>query len=262
MSSHASRLTLHALRQFLVAWQFLTIIPLSRAHHDPSPRELAGSMAWYPCVGLLIGTILAAVDLALSRVVPRGVSELLVLSLLVVLTRGLHQDGLADTLDGLAGGRSPAERLAIMRDGTIGPIGATGLILVIGLRYASLASLPVDERWPVLLCMPVVGRWAMVMGTATLPYARAEGGLAQPFTQHLSRKEIALATGLLVVALAVLFGGVATGAILLAVGAALIFLVWLFRCQCGGITGDMLGATNEMTEVLFLLLAPWLLAQR
>lgn len=250
------------MRQFLIAWQFLTIIPLSRAHHDPSPRELAGSMAWYPVVGLLIGLVLAGADLALSRIAPRGVGELLVIMLLIMLTRGLHQDGLADTLDGLAGGRSPAERLAIMRDGTIGPIGATGLILAIGLRYAALASLPAEGRWPALLCMPVVGRWAMVMSAAVLPYARAEGGLGQPFTEHLSRKEVALATGVLVVSVAALFGPLVAGVTLLALGAVLAALAHLFRRQCGGITGDMLGATNEMTEVVFLLLAPWLLAQR
>jgi adenosylcobinamide-GDP ribazoletransferase len=249
-------------RQFLIAWQFLTIIPLSRAHHDPSPRELAGSMAWYPVVGLLIGVVLAGADLALSRMVPRGVGELLVIMLLIMLTRGLHQDGLADTLDGLAGGRSPAERLAIMRDGTIGPIGATGLILAIGLRYAALASLPAEGRWPALLCMPVVGRWAMVMSTAVLPYARAEGGLGQPFTEHLSRKEVTLATGVLVVSVAALFGPLAAGVTLLALGAVLAALAHLFRRQCGGITGDMLGATNEIAEVVFLLLAPWLLAHR
>jgi adenosylcobinamide-GDP ribazoletransferase len=246
----------------LIAWQFLTVIPLSRAHHDPTPEELAGSMAWYPVVGLLLGTLLAASDLALSQLLPRGVSELMVLILLVVLTRGLHQDGLADTLDGLAGGQTPAERLAIMRDGTTGPIGATGLILTLGLRFACLAALPAGARWPVLVCMPVAGRWAMVMGTAALPYARAEGGLARPFTAHLSRREIVPATGCLVAAFAILFGGTAAAAAVLAMGIMLWLLILLFRRQCGGITGDMLGATNELTELLVLLLAPWLLAQR
>lgn len=262
MSSYASRLTLHASRHFLIAWQFLTIIPLSGRHHEPSDRELAASMAWYPVVGLALGTFLAVSDFGLSRLLPGGVSEFVVLVLLVILTRGLHQDGLSDTLDGLAGGKSPDERLAIMRSGTIGPIGATALVLTIGLRYACLASLPAAARWPALVCMPVVGRWAMVMGTAALPYARKEGGLALPFTEHLSRREIVPATAVLAAALVVLFGSLAAAVALAGVGIALLLLLELFRRQCGGITGDMLGALNELTEVLFLLLAPWLLAQR
>lgn len=251
-----------ASRHFLIAWQFLTILPLSHAHHDPSPRELAASMAWYPVVGLLLGGILVAADAGLSRLAGRGVVELLVIVLLVVLTRGLHQDGLADTLDGLIGGRNPAERLAIMRDGRIGAIGATGLILGLGLRYAALAALPGSGRWPVLLCMPVVGRWSMVVSTAAVPYAGREGGLGEPFAAHLSMKEVAAATSLCVLTLYACLGVVGTGATVVGTGFCVWVLGWLFRRQCGGISGDMLGATNEVTEILFLLLAPLALPLR
>lgn len=248
------------IRPFLIAWHFLTAIPLSRNHHDPLPQELAQSMGWYPLVGLILGGALALSDLVLAQFFSDLVVNGLLLVLLVSLTRGLHQDGLADTLDGLAGGRSPVERLAIMRDGRIGAIGATGLILALGLRYAGLADLPEEARLPLLLCMPAVGRWAMVVGSVSAPYARAEGGLAQSFLMHLSSWHVLWATLLLGGALFCAMGlaGALVSLVLLAIVARAVtaFALRFF----GGVTGDVLGATNEVAEILFLLVSPALLA--
>jgi adenosylcobinamide-GDP ribazoletransferase len=243
-------------RSFLFAWHFLTAVPLSRAHHEPLPGELAGSFVWYPVIGLLLGGLLAGGDLLLSSVFPASIVNLLLIVLLVAVTRGLHQDGLADFLDGLAGGRTPADRLAIMRDGRIGAIGATGLILALGLRYAALLALPPDVRLPALLCLPAVGRWAMTVGALSAPYARAEGGLAAPFLAHLSFRHVLLATGLVAAPLLWLLGpSGAAASLLLAAGAARAGTA-LARRMLGGITGDTLGATNEVVEVVFLLAVP------
>lgn len=243
-------------RPLVIAWQFLTAVPLSRHHHDPAPSELAASMAWYPAVGLLVGGVLALTAWLLSGVVARVVLDALLIVLLVAVTRGLHQDGLADTLDGWAGGRTPTERLAIMRDGRIGAIGATGLILALGLRYAGLATLPELDRLPILLCMPAVGRWAMVVGAVAVPYARAEGGLAESFLQNLTTRHVLIATLWVATALAFAMGPV--GAVVsLSVTVLVARAVSAHsRCLCGGVTGDTLGATNEVAEVLFLILAP------
>jgi adenosylcobinamide-GDP ribazoletransferase len=243
-------------RPFIFAWHFLTMIPLSRAHHEPTAPELAASMAWYPVVGLLIGGGLVAADKVLDIVFATEVVNALVLVMLVLLTRGLHQDGLADTLDGLAGGRTPAERLSIMHDPRIGAIGATGLFLSLILRYAGLMALPPDLRLPALLCMPAMGRWAMVTLAWISPYARAEGGLAAPFLTHLSWRHVALATIFLTIGLTGGFNAV--GALLILMAGAVAVLVAWYACRrwFGGITGDTLGAANEATEILFLLLAP------
>lgn len=241
---------------FVIAWQFLTAVPLSRRHHDPTPAELAGSMAWYPVVGLILGGVLALTAWLLSGVVARVVLDALLIVLLVAVTRGLHQDGLADTLDGWAGGRTPEQRLAIMRDGRIGAIGATGLILSLGLRYAGLAALPELDRLPLLLCIPAVGRWAMVVSAVAVPYARAEGGLAESFLQNLKARHVLIATLWVAAALAFAMGPV--GAVVsLSVTALVARAVSAHSCRlCGGVTGDTLGATNEVAEVLFLILAP------
>ncbi len=245
-------------RPFVFAWHFLTAIPLSRKAHEPAATELAASMAWYPVVGILIGGGLVGTDWALGKIfAPEVVNALLILEL-VLLTRGLHQDGLADTLDGLAGGRTAADRLEIMRDPRIGAIGATGLFLSLLLRYAALLALPAALRLPALLCMPALGRWAMVTVAWASPYARREGGLASPFLTHLTWGHLSTATAALSIALSLMFG-LRGALVILVAGAALLIVVWrTCRIWFGGITGDALGATNEVTEILFLLLVPLL----
>lgn len=246
-------------RPFIFAWHFLTTIPLSRTHHEPTAPELAASMAWYPVIGLLIGGVLIVTDVVLTAVLAPVVVNVLLIVVLVLLTRGLHQDGLADTLDGLAGGHTPAERLSIMHDPRIGAIGATGLFLSLILRYAGLMALPHELRVPTVLCMPAMGRWAMVTLARISPYARAEGGLAAPFLTHLAWRHVAVSTVVLTIALAGGFGVIGTCLILL--GGTLIILVCrrAYRRWFSGITGDTLGATNEVIEILFLLLIPLLL---
>lgn len=246
-------------RPFIFAWHFLTTVSLSRTHHEPTASELAASMAWYPVVGLLIGGGLIVADFGLTAIFPPAVVNALLIVLLVLLTRGLHQDGLADTLDGLAGGRTAAERLSIMRDPRIGSIGATGLFLSLILRYAGLMALPPELRLPAVLCMPAMGRWAMVTLTWISPYARTEGGLAAPFLTHLSWRHVAMSTVILTVALAGGFG--AMGACLILLAGTLMILAGWRAChhRFGGITGDTLGAANEVMEILFLLLVPLLL---
>ena len=244
------------LRTFLFAWQFLTAIPLSRSTHDAKPEELAASMSWYPLVGCLLGVLLVGADLFLAQIFSSQVTSLVLMLLLIGITRGLHQDGLADMVDGLAGGRTAQARLAIMRDGRIGAIGATGLFLSLGLRYAGLNTLPAGEHIALLIGMPVVGRWAMVMGAFHATYARSEGGLAQPFLAHLSWQHLCVATVTAGLVLTLLLGPwAALGSLL--IGAALIRLstLWFHR-MFGGITGDLLGATNEVAEILFIVIVP------
>ncbi len=243
-------------RLFIIAWQFLTAIPLSRSTHDAKPEELAASMSWYPMVGCLLGALLIAADMALAQAFSSQVTNIVLIILLVAITRGLHQDGLADMLDGLAGGRTVQARLAIMRDGRIGAIGATGLFLALVLRYAGLNAVPTGEHIALLIGMPVVGRWAMVVGAFHVAYARSEGGLAQPFLAHLSWQHLCAATIMAGLALTLLLGPwAALGSLL--IGAALIRLstLWFHR-MFGGVTGDLLGAMNEISEILFIVIVP------
>jgi len=244
------------LRTFLFAWQFLTAIPLSRSTHDAKPEELAASMSWYPFVGCLLGAVLVTADLFLGRVFSAQVTSMVLMLVLIILTRGLHQDGLADMVDGLAGGRTAQARLAIMKDAHIGAIGATGLFVALGLRYAGLTAMPAGEHLALLIGMPVIGRWAMVVGAFHVTSARSEGGLAQPFLAHVSWQHLSLATVTAGIALALLLGPWAALGCLL-IGAVLVRLstAW-FQHMFGGVTGDLLGATNEVAEILFIVIVP------
>ena len=243
-------------RPFVFAWHFLTAIPISRHDHAPTGHELAASMAWYSTVGLLIGGLTVLADVGLRSWLAAEVSNALLIVLVVLLTRGLHQDGLADTVDGIAGGRTVEDRLRIMRDPRVGAFGAAALFLSLLLRYAGLLALPAALRLPVLLCMPALGRWAMVSLAWASPSARRDGGLAASFLTHLSWQPILLSSLVLAVALTIALGGSVAVATM---GMGILLLV-LIRQRCltllGGVTGDVLGATNEVIEILFLLLIP------
>ena len=243
-------------RTFLFAWQFLTAIPLSRSTHDAKQEELAASMSWYPFVGCILGALLVTADLFLGRVFSAQVTSMLLMLLLIVLTRGLHQDGLADMVDGLAGGRTAQARLAIMKDAHIGAVGATGLFVALGLRYAGLTAMPAGEHIALLIGMPVVGRWAMVVGAFNATYARSEGGLAQPFLAYLTWWHLCLATVTAGIVLSLLLGPwVALGCLLIGTAVVRLSTAWFHR-MFGGVTGDLLGATNEVAEILFILIVP------
>jgi adenosylcobinamide-GDP ribazoletransferase len=249
-------------RSFLIAWHFLMGVRLRAESCTPGARELASSMAWFPLVGLVLGGVLALADVALSGILARGVVDMLLIVLLVVLTGGLHQDGLADCLDGLAGGRTPEERLRIMRDPRVGAIGATGLVLSLGLRYAALSALPAHDRLPLLICMPAVGRWAMVVAAGSAPYGRREGGLGRPFLENLSAWEVGLATLVVFASGAWFLGPIPASIVLVGGGSLAVGWAAFGRRYFGGMTGDTLGALNEIAEVAVLLAGPALLAWR
>lgn len=246
----------------IVAWQFLTAIPVSRGHQSISPDHLARSMMWFPAVGLSLGGILAGALVLGEMAIPRTVSDGLAILLLILLTRCLHLDGLADTVDGWGGGRTPEERLAIMRDPSIGAMGAVALIVGLGLRYLGLASLPDSGRWLAVVSMPLVGRWAMTVSGWGMPSARADGGLAQPFLSALKTEHVVVATVFAGAWLIWGYGPTGGLSILALAGFLARGIAWLSRRLCRGMTGDVFGMINEVTEVAFLILVPSLLSQR
>ena len=238
---------------FSLAWQFLTILPWRKSSHECTPQLLGRSMAYYPAIGLLLGFILWAAHWAFSLILPRALGDGLILLILVILTGALHLDGLADTLDGLAAGKAPEERLRIMKDHRVGTFGAVGLILVLGLKFLALHSLLTQDVGRALLVALTLSRWSMVQLVYRAPYARREGGLGLPFKENLKKREMVIAT---IISLAVsLFFLRFWGAILwLAVGVVTLLIQSFFEKKIGGITGDILGAANETNEVFALVL--------
>jgi adenosylcobinamide-GDP ribazoletransferase len=168
--------------------------------------------------------------------------------ILTVLTGGLHLDGFADTMDGLGGIRKHAERLAIMKDSRLGTFGVVGLIFLLLFDLMALRHLT-DSRGTYLFLAPLLSRFSMVTSALTQPYARKEEGLGRSFVEEVSLVELALAGGIALVACLALLWTKGLVLFCLVVGVTLL-LGSLFRYRLGGITGDSLGANNELMMAL------------
>jgi len=242
---------------FLLALKFLTIIPLPW-RREASPQQLGGSVAYFPAVGVIIGLILAGLNWLLTWVLPAEVVNVLLVVLLVVLTGALHLDGFVDTCDGIAGHKSPEERLRVMRDSRAGGFGIIGVCCLILVKFLALNSLPEGIKMASLILMPTLSRWAMVYSVFAYPYARPSG-LGKVFKEETSFKRFILATLTALVAAAVL-GQLYGFIIMLAIWVITLAMAAYLKRKFAGLTGDTYGAINEVAEVSVLILT-LLLAQ-
>ncbi|MEJ2670612.1 MAG: adenosylcobinamide-GDP ribazoletransferase [Deltaproteobacteria bacterium] len=235
---------------FSLALTFLTKLPWPwRGPADAA--ALARSMFWFPWVGALLGLGFWGAWLGLTKVLAGPAAAALLLALTVWVTGGLHLDGLADIADGLGGGHTPAEVLAIMKDSRVGAFGVISLIVALILKFSLFLSFAGPAGSRVLWLYPVISRWGMVLLAYLSPYARPEGGLGQAMTAGVSRRVV---TGASLSAAA--WSLVILGFKGLALFGVAGLMVWLgslyFQKRLGGITGDVLGATNEALEILVL----------
>ncbi len=233
----------------LVAARYLTIVPLPGV--VPGRADSLGRAAvWFPVIGLGIGAVLVGAERVTAVLFPSLLAALLTVTAWKLLTGGLHLDGLADCLDGLAG-HDAEHRLAIMRDSRIGAFGTIGLILFLLLEVVAVAELPSGSRSRALLVVPVIARATPPLLGRLFPAAKMEG-LGAPFAASVSgwAAPTALATAL-VVALAALHA-VAVPVFAVSVLSALA-LTRFFAARVSGITGDILGAAIEVAELAGLL---------
>ncbi len=236
----------------VLAIRFLTVVPVP-GREGTDPGALGRAAWWFPPIGLVLGLVLAAADYGLSRLFPPLVTALLVVSLWKLLTGGLHLDGLADCLDGLAG-RDPAHRLAIMRDSRIGVFGALGLVLVVLLACGALTELPVAARGPALLLAPTVGRLApLVVGVIMRPATPSRGSGAAFINALPGWAPLVHTTAVLVLG-ALVLGPFGLAVVIAGLGIALL-ATWALAHGLGGATGDVLGAGVELAELGVLLAA-------
>jgi adenosylcobinamide-GDP ribazoletransferase len=246
-------------RALALAWTFLTRVPLPVGPR-PTPRRLAAALRYLPLVGILIGAVGALALLLAAQALPMVPAVLLSIAATVALTGALHEDGLADTLDGL-GGADADRALAIMRDSRIGTYGALGLGLTLALKASALALMPLGVAAAALVAGHATSRLSSLALVATSAYAR-DAGTGGFTAAGVSRRALALATavGAVVLLLAMPFAGfgaVVTGIVGLAVGHLLARAA--FERRLGGYTGDCLGATQQLSEAGFYLgLLAWL----
>lgn len=230
------------------AIQFLTILPIGRGFTN---EQIGRSTVYFPVVGLIIGLVLFGLHYALNLILPASLVNILLLTALVVMSGGLHLDGLADTIDGMAGHRNTEQRLTIMHDSRIGGIGAVGLVLFIVLEYVSLNNIPLKWIAQTLLVAPMISRWAMVNSIFTYPYARATG-LGKAFKDTVHWKQFLPAT-LVTLILAIVLFNVAGLVITVVTWLAVTLAALYFKRQLGGLTGDTYGAINEIALITTLL---------
>ncbi|MFH1023272.1 MAG: adenosylcobinamide-GDP ribazoletransferase [Planctomycetota bacterium] len=263
------------MRLFKIAMRFLTVFPVEVK--DPTAEDLGRSVAWFPVVGAFLGVMTSFIYFLLLMGFGAPLADAGAVLALVIFTGALHLDGLADTFDGLLGGVSPGERLAIMRDrhhGTYGVVAIAGVLL---LKAAALAALPLPaehqpfyaalseerraalagglsggeillrEKILLIFLMPVLARWGMVLAAGMSSYARSGGGLGREVVERTGAWAVIAATVVPAALCVGLLGRV--GIALLAVMAFLAFLVSLrIRDRVGGMTGDTLGAVVELLE--------------
>jgi adenosylcobinamide-GDP ribazoletransferase len=200
----------------------------------------------------------AALDYALGFIFPGLLASVFVVIFLLMVSGGLHIDGLADTADGFMSSRPKDRILEIMKDSRTGPMGVIAIVCVIALKISAIAAVPFAARWFTLLMIPLAGRAALVTNLSVLPYAKAEGGLGSVFHQSSSKFHAIWALVVLV-----LVGWFAAGWLGLTAGlasfvAGLLFALHVYR-KIGGLTGDTLGAACELVEIVpALVVVAWI----
>lgn len=238
------------MRGLLTALGFLTVVPVPSGAQTASFGRAA---AWFPVVGALIGLVLAGIGWCGYAWWDPYVAAALIIGGSIVLTGGLHLDGLMDTADALFSRASPQRMLEIMHDARAGALGVAAGVSLLALKFAALGHLAALGRWRAIAAAPAVGRLAIVLAIAVFPYAR-QTGTGAGFAAETRWPH---ATSALLLALALCFGLLGSGGVVL-VGSGIVVALLAGACaarRLGGLTGDVYGAINELTEVAALLIA-------
>ena len=244
---------MHQVRLFFIALQFFTRLPI--------PGWVGFEAAWlqhasryFPLVGVVVAAIAAAVYYAAALVLPAPVAAVLSTAASIYITGAFHEDGFADTCDGLGGGMTKERALEIMKDSRVGAYGAIGIVCMLTTKLSALAMLPPHVAVAALFVAHPLSRLAATALIWKLEYVRGEGK-AKPLAQQMTTAEFAIAalTCLLPAAYILVTGAMTPAAMLAAIIAAALAAVWLGRLfvrRLGGYTGDCLGAVQQLAEAL------------
>jgi adenosylcobinamide-GDP ribazoletransferase len=217
---------------------------------------------YYPVAGWIVGAISAAMFWGASMLGNSLLAAILAISAGALVTGGFHEDGLADTADGLGGGQTPARRLEIMKDSRIGTYGGLALLLVTGLRIAALATFPPVEGAIALTCAHSVARAAPILVMRFGRYAGDPTAAKLPHTDmHVTNGELALAWALAILP-TLLFPWRSVALALLATVVIAAFVAHRAHRLIDGFTGDVLGCIEQVSEAAILISLAWSLGFR
>ena len=243
------------LRAFFAAVMFLTRVPCpTRFGYDP--LDLARSTVYFPVIGLMIGAIGAAVYAGASLGLSALTAGVLSVGATVWITGAFHEDALADACDGFGGGWERDQVLAIMKDSRIGSYGATGLALVLLARVGTIATFTPAAAARALVAAHVLARWSSLPLIRGYAYVRETDSKSKPFAASVSTARLAVGS---VLALAIVVAVLGRDSVRALMAAALVTALGgrYFRRRIGGITGDCLGAANQLVELATYLALAW-----
>lgn len=233
------------MKTFLLAIQFLTILPV-RLHSELKEEDFKSIFIFFPIVGGCIGALLAGLSLLLGAI-PHLAAAAVILSAYTILTGALHLDGLADSCDGIFGGKTKERRLEIMQDSHLGAFAAVAVSTVLVLKFAFLASVDPSQLWKVLILTPVFSRWAQGVACCGIKYARGDGK-ANFFFKSVNPKDV-LIGGILSLMIFVFLLGIKGLILYFSALIPICLLIKFIEKQIGGMTGDTIGAVNEIAEI-------------
>ena len=241
------------MKSLILAIQFLTRVPIN-INIETKEDSFADSVLWFPVVGLIIGAFNSLIYWLFSMMLPGVLPIVCTVLANVCITGALHVDGLADTCDGIFSARKKEKMLEIMKDSRIGTNGAIAVVFDILTRIAILFSISPDKVIWLIFSAPIASRTLLPLLMKLSVYARAEGGMGELFLgkQNWSRTLIAFAGGMLIVWLSLNFIGLASFAMSMLV--IILYRSYIYS-KIQGMTGDTIGAGNEIAEIVFLLAA-------
>ena len=231
---------------FLIALAFLTRIPVPK-NLDFSQQNLNRASRYFALVGWVIGLLSALVFVISSAILPKAVAILTTMAFSIIVTGCFHEDGLADTCDGLGGGWTPEQKLSIMKDSRIGTYGSVGIWFVLSFKFALLWSM--ENVAIALIVAHPLSRSVATSLISLLPYvSEADNSKSKPLAEkQLSRDlQINIAFGLL----ALLFVPFAIFWLVIILSGLILLTRYFLNKQIGGFSGDTLGATQQISELL------------
>lgn len=235
------------IKRLVLMLQFLTTIPI-KISLDVSEEDYGEGLAFAPVIGLVIGGILAVTNYFTASIFPASINSIIIIIEYILLTGGLHLDGLGDTFDGLFSNRPKERILEIMKDSRLGTNAALAIFSVLLLYYGFLSQIPPEYMSVVLVLFPVAGRMATLIGAAVSNYAR-NNGLGKSFVDYCGLKQLALGVFFSVLVFGIAYSFYGVGLCILSIAAALITVRFL-SSKIDGVTGDILGAICELNQVV------------
>ena len=256
MKERASLRKMCNMKRFLIALQFLTIIPVKV--EDAVERDFTRSASFFPVIGVMIGMLLVLFNMVASQLMPAMPCNVFLLIFWIFITGALHLDGLADTMDGFYASSDKEKILRVMKDTSTGAKGVVSLVMLLLFKFVLLLNIEGDIKVYALILAPTISRYSMFLAISGSRPARKEG-MGKLFIGATRWTELIFSSIIVVIACVASYflplGPVKMLGFIAVAVAVIVTLAFVRYCnyKIEGMTGDTLGALNEIVEIAVLL---------